>query len=910
MNPEGDYLTGRFGRRMFGLLFVVVIAPVAVASFIAVASLEHELRQQAGQRLHQSAKEYGLSVLQRLTAVKREAVLFEETGVAGSENIDLPFQPVTVDIAQLMSRSDAPPASREPGGARPLLITTVSAPGPGYYMILRGGESPLVVEIVPDYIWGPVDYLPLPDLCVTGYGDRRLFCSSDTASALLTSVSETSGNRTTDRLETDDETYLAQARELFLPSEFEGSEWTVHAFQPERRALSPATTFKYLFAPSMVALIAGTLLLGIMRIRRRLRPLDRLVAGTRRVANQDFSTRIEVSSGDEFENLADAFNDMTRNLGRQISTLRTLSTIDKTILQTLDLEIVSSHVLTGLTRLTPATCAVIAAFDQDSAENGQLYIASRTSGDIEKRRARLQFPDVDWTRCPDGMAVDPDSALPPLADTMRNSGALSCFAMPFHSERRLDGMIYLGLPGADGPDAGTRRIMEDFRDRLAVAAAAIKKEHLLQKQANFDFLTGLPNRALVRDRLDRLLIHARHAGSEVALLFLDLDRFKMVNDTMGHTFGDHLLVEAAERLLACIEEGDTLARLGGDEFVILLSDIDAPDRVVAMTERILERMAAPFMAGNREMLLGASIGIALFPRDGGTSEELLRNADIAMYEAKNHGRGRYFLFNHSMNRELEKRARMEADLWRAVQNDELELWYQPQIDLVARKVRGAEALIRWRHPERGIVPPDDFIPLAEQLGLIELIGARALNMACEAFTRWNDQGFAPDRIAVNVSPREFTQHGYVARVAEILRRFDMPPLRLVLEITENLLIHDTDMIREQLDQLRGLGVSFSIDDFGIGYSSLSYLQKLPIDTLKIDGSFIQDVTTNAESQAIVAAILDMARRLGLDVVAEGVETGSQLAYLRDSGCNQIQGFVYSEPLSPDAFLAFLKTYPD
>jgi len=897
-------MASRFGRRVFGLLIAVVIVPAAIAAFVAVVNLEHELRQQADRRLHRSAKEYGLSLYQRLSAVKREASAIRHAPGTGIQT--LPFRAVDIDVDQLRAgaltrtRRDGNP---EPNG--PLLFFTEVNGSDGLYMVFRDQLPYMTVEIDRDYVWGPQDHLPLSDMCVTSQTGSVLHCSTPAAAALLEVAPGQLGEAFD--VEFDGKAYLGYARELFLPSEFDAGEWTIHAYQPEQEAMSAARSFQYLFTPAIVAVVASTLLLGVGQIRRRLRPLDRLIEGTRRVADRDFSTRIEVGSGDEFEDLAEAFNGMTHSLEQQVGTLEALSSIDRTILATSGFEAVFNQVLRSLRDLTPMVFGAIAVPDQDSDGRGRVYLLPAGSGVIEQFRCSMSLENHEWQGYEDGVDVLASDLPFTLPHPLRGRKEDAVFVVPFSSDDQLDGLLCLGLEGSRTNDY-SRQAAADFSERLAVAAASIKKEQRLQKQANFDHLTGLPNRLLLRDRLDRSLILARRSSGQVAVLFLDLDRFKTVNDTLGHTRGDELLVEATERLVACIKESDTVARLGGDEFVVLLTGFDAAEQVVAVANRILERLAVPFTAGKRAMLLGASVGIALYPRDGDNTEELLRKADTAMYEAKGEGRGRYRFFDDEMNLRLENRARMESDLWRAVQNDELELWYQPQMDPSGRRVLGAEALIRWRHPEHGIVLPGDFVPLAEQTGLIESIGAQALTLACEDFMRWRGEGFDLERVAVNVSPREFMQKSFVSRVADTLHRFAVPPLRLVLEITENLLIQDTTIIRKQLSELHELGVSFSIDDFGTGYSSLSYLQKLPVDTLKIDTSFIRDVTTNMESQAIVAAVLDMARRLDLKVVAEGVETAEQLDYLRRSGCENIQGFFYSKPLPSSEFLKFVRDH--
>lgn len=903
-----DYLATRFGKRTFALLIALVITPVAIATLVAVAHLQYELTEQAGLRLHRDAKEFGQAVLQRLVLIKRE-ISYSDNWMTGQSGNRSPFRLVDAGTAaRLQSKHrdfDAPYSDGSAPG-KPLLAIDGPASDPGVYLVVRRSGSVLVVEVDSGFLWGRGEQLPLAHVCVSIDGSTVLYCSTPTARLLLKAAHGAASSHSVFKDVLDGSHYLGYAWDLFLQADFNSPPWRIYTFESERQALSPANSFKYLFVPAIVGLIAGTLLLGIIQIRRRLEPLNQLVTGTRRVAERDFSTRIDIHSGDEFEDLASAFNSMTQRLGTQIDTLEALSSIDKTILSSPDGQVVSTHVLKGLYELTSAAWVAIVMVDRDSPDQGRIQYIYRASGEVETRRISMNLEEIPWNRYQHGLDVALDAPGLAFLETVRDQGASSCFAIPFFSNDQLDGILCLGFPDAVDLDDEAHATLEGFADRLAVATAAEKKERLLQQQANFDALTGLPNRFLFKDRLERALIHARRERQTIAVLFLDLDRFKTVNDTLGHSLGDRLLVEAAGRLARCIGENDSLARLGGDEFVILVSEETSINAVVHTARRILASFAQPFSLDEREVLVGTSIGIAIFPQDGNDSEELLRNADTAMYATKERGRGSYYFFDQSMNRRLKERARTESDLWRAVRDNEFELWYQPQLDLNDGRVCGVEALLRWRHPDRGVVGPAQFVPLAEELGLIEMIGSHALEMACRQYALWLDQGLALDRVAVNVSPREFRQEDYVTRVHDVLKEFGMPPLRLTLEITENLLIQDTDMVRERLQRLKEAGVSFSIDDFGIGYSSLAYLQKLPIDTLKIDGSFIRGVASSKESAAIVSAILDMATRLDIGVIAEGVETDEQLAFLRECGCPQIQGYIYSRPLHADELLAFAR----
>jgi diguanylate cyclase (GGDEF)-like protein len=390
----------------------------------------------------------------------------------------------------------------------------------------------------------------------------------------------------------------------------------------------------------------------------------------------------------------------------------------------------------------------------------------------------------------------------------------------------------------------------------------------------------------------------RHA-EQLAVLFIDLDLFKRINDTLGHSVGDEVLQEMARRLKLCVREGDTVSRMGGDEFTVIQPALHDAEDALRLARRIVESLRAPFAAGGRELYVTSSIGIAIFPDDGASPEELLRHADTAMYRAKDLGRNSYQLYNASMNAESFERLTMESHLRQALERQELRLNYQVKVDLVSNRTTGVEALLRWQNPALGAVSPAHFVPLAEANGLIVPIGNWVLQTACRQARDWLDSGLPEISIAVNFSPRQIHQHDLVASVSAALTASGLPAERLEIELTENLLMENIDEVAPKLHRLRDMGVRISIDDFGTGYSSLAYLKRLPIDTLKIDISFIRDVPEDSDDAEIVAAIIAMAHRLGLQVVAEGVERAEQVGFLRALGCDAIQGYLVGRPLSAD-----------
>jgi len=429
----------------------------------------------------------------------------------------------------------------------------------------------------------------------------------------------------------------------------------------------------------------------------------------------------------------------------------------------------------------------------------------------------------------------------------------------------------------------------------------IHYQQAIEHQATHDNLTGLANRTLLHDRISQAIAFGRRSGRSVAVMLLDLDHFKHVNDAYGHSAGDDLLKEVAARLRVCVRESDTVARLGGDEFVIVLVDLVQPEDVEGIAAKITESLAQPIAIGEREAYVGASIGISIYPRDGEHGETLLRNADMAMYRVKEHGRNSVRLFSPEMATMAIERVDMEGALRRAIDRKELLLHYQPKVDLATRRIVGAEALVRWQHPQIGLVHPNEFIPLAEDTGLVVPLGAWVMREAFRQQAAWQAAGLPPIKLAINLSARQFRLENLPEIVEGALHETGAAADAFIFELTESMVMQDAERALSVMHALKQLGIALSLDDFGTGYSSLSYLRRFPIDEVKIDRSFVRDLHHDPDDAAIAAAVVALARSLGLRVVAEGVELESQVLVLERLGCGQVQGFFFGRPLSVEDF---------
>ena len=469
-------------------------------------------------------------------------------------------------------------------------------------------------------------------------------------------------------------------------------------------------------------------------------------------------------------------------------------------------------------------------------------------------------------------------ALPPNCVLIRRDGvevAIEDSTAPIHDRR----------------GAVTGAVMV-FHDVSVARAMTLKMSYLAQH----DSLTDLPNRVLMNDRLVEAIALSSRYQRKLAVLFVDLDRFKRINDSLGHVIGDRLLQSVARRLLTCVRSSDTVSRQGGDEFVILLWEERHPLDAAVTAQKILQALRAPHFIDQHELHITASIGIVIFPEDGTVAETLMNNADFAMYHAKEHGRDNCQFFKPEMNLLAVERRALEGSLHHAIEREELSLNYQPKIDLVTGEITGMEALIRWRHPQRGLVPPGQFIAVAEECGLIVPIGRWVLREACRQARAWQRAGLPPTSIAINISAVELRDRGFASAVRAALADSGLEPRYLELELTETVLMEDSRSIADMLRELKEIGVLLALDDFGTGYSSLSYLKRFPIDTLKIDQSFVRDLTTDADDAGIVAAVIGMGNSLHMRVVAEGIETREQLEFLQEYNCPQGQGFYFSRPL--------------
>ncbi|NLG75058.1 MAG: EAL domain-containing protein [Xanthomonadaceae bacterium] len=637
-------------------------------------------------------------------------------------------------------------------------------------------------------------------------------------------------------------------------------------------------------------------------IRRTRRPLEELTEATHRVAAGDYHSRVTPTGDEELRGLAVAFNGMTEQIGRRFETLAVLSKLDRHILKSSELEEIVQAVLKHARDMLPCELLAVLVFDENCADVARLHVA-RYAEEVITCETRVEVPAALGSlldTCEPIVELQAgDAAFESVRDLISDWRADRRFGvLPIRTDKGVQGAVAIAYSTPNASDRASLDFALGLAERLAVAISNADRRHALVRQAHYDGLTGLPNRVLFKDRLAQRIAHGQRSRKQFALLFIDLDRFKNINDSFGHTSGDELLKGVAARFAEELSEMDTIARLGGDEFTIITSDIDSAADAANAAQTVLSALARPVLLGDIEHFVSASIGIAVYPQDGVTTDILLRNADIAMYRAKAAGAGRFAYYEEAMNREAMERVELESELRQALARDELSVVYQPRIDLRTGAIIGVEALSRWHHPRFGMVPPGRFIRVAEDSGLIIAIGDRVLREICSRYHYWRRAGIEVRRLAYNVSVRQLQAPGFTKTLREIVERTRIPRGVLEIEITESVLATDIDYLTAVLEELSAMGVKVAIDDFGTGYSSLSYLRSLPIDALKIDKSFLPPPGERT-SAALCEAIIAMSRALNVVPIAEGVESPEQAAFLLANGCEIAQGFYFSRPVSAE-----------
>jgi len=916
--------TAGVGRRIFAFFLFAAVVPMLFTAWLASHEFDREVKRQSANDLKASAKEYGIEILSRL----------QSTSAKGGEIVRVARQDGTSAIAShgyLLGDFDAIWIIEDNGDATLLSGVTdtnidtstieKSFLGSGGTQLLLDGGNRLVMLRAPtdspatifaflldaSKIWGARENLPYnKEFCVFSQGSVRLYCTTEVDSAVHSLVVGNEPAGESPEWSNGDELYRVDSWPLFLGGAFRAPSIDIIAMQAELSALQSGADFQRVFLPAITLVLMLVAVLSLNLIARSLVPLKHLTEATRQIAGGDLKSRVLVRTGDEFEWLAEAFNNMAARLGRQISTLEAMSGIDRLILSGTKFEGVAEDVVRHLIALTNCDAAAVIARDIDAPTKAKMI--SNFEGQFCHERIELPA-DMNnrWYHPRQVSIAEVEPVDAPYKTRFEIYGQDNAVLIPVVLDKELKGVLLLGFDSKHKMSNGAMQRCIDLAGRFAVALASVEREEVLYRQAHFDALTGLPNRQLLKDRLEQQVNSARIEEHSGAMLFLDLDRFKEINDVHGHSVGDRVLIQASERIVAEVRGRDTVARLGGDEFVIVLPNVRNESIVSATAERLLLKLGEAFNVDDNDHYLSASIGIVMFPEDGDSVETLLRNADAAMYRAKDAGRSRFEFFSERLNAESRRKISLERDLRAAIHAGELEVRYQPQFDIKTGEISGAEALLRWNHSVHGFVPPGEFIPLAEESGLIVTIGSWVLEQACKDLYAILERGQHPGPMSINVSARQLREESFVSDVLGPIRRYRINPCYIQLEVTETTVAQNRDTAIQILERLREEGVRVAIDDFGTGYSSLSYLQQMPFDVIKIDKTFVDRIGSNVASDKICRAIIRIAEELGKKSIAEGVENREQIEFLEANGCGFVQGFFYSRAMPRDEFTSFVET---
>jgi diguanylate cyclase (GGDEF)-like protein len=916
----GTGLRSRLARRVLLLVLAASLLPVGIAVGLTYRHLQVQTTERSHAELELGARYLGLGLLADLQRAAAELSAQAQAAHAGDRNHTNPIVPAARGTFSAIEFRDVEPGTVPRWEALQLnaLQSRKLLEGGAALVSINGGREDagrlqlLLLDESRDHLAiGTIDRRLLGSEADSLAADAMVLLRDSRGRVLWTSVPadlavpEPSGIAgAADSWTHEGVRYQRVRWDIFLASEFGAEPITVEVI---RSAPSLLRQWGGLETSFPLLLLAALLLCGLITVRivrRYIEPLHDFSRAAGAIAQRQFDVRLRADGDDELSELGAAFNSMAGELRQQFDSMEALSEVDRMLLESTDLEAVLGSLLPRIGEVTGAVAVAVVLRDDDSDDHARIFVQQRSLQRSQPvRRIALDWPAVERLvgrrrMCrSEELAAEVREHL--MAIEVVPGAARQIWSL--RGESRLAGLMSVEFADETSEQRPGAGIVGDFSDRVAVAVRNMEFTRRLYQKGHFDSLTGLPNRAMFLDRLAAEVERAQTDGQGGALLYLDLDSFKNVNDTSGHQAGDRLLEEVAVRMRASLGERGLIARLGGDEFAVLLPRVATADDAQQEATRLLAALAGGGRFGvgvGAGRPVTASIGICLFPRDGVTAAELLKHSDIAMYRAKESRHERVVFFAAEMQERMHHRAALEFGLRSAIEARELQLFYQPIYR--GDELVGGEALLRWFTQNGEQISPATFIPIAEDCGLIHEVGRWALQEACRHRAAWVAQGVAPDYVSVNVAPEQLTDPQFVDSVRQALRLNRLDPAGVQLEITESALSEGKEA-EQRLDALATLGVRLALDDFGTGYSSLGHLQRLPIDVIKIDRAFIMHVPHSASASRLLEAILQMGRGLDKVLIAEGVETVEQERFLHDHGCNVIQGFLRGRPMPAAEF---------
>lgn len=944
MTVKTNIYGSRVAQRILVLFIVASLLPITLFSSLSYRYLGDHLYEQTEKQLFHAKSQFTATINERLHVLSHElAVIVDNTATEGTNwvnelsAVELKKFNNFFDYVILADQNNQQQILfGQPGhsvnltlnqkiflqSGDTILDTAIdkgNRPRIHYYRSVLNkdlSKGIIIAKVKNKYLWNKRS-LNTPNIhsCIIDKNRHLINCPLKHAKQVIPMVMNAFKKSSYGLMHTDSlgKNYIVSYSALPLESNIRSSQWILVVAKPTTYITSVIKKYVSIFFFIILTSILVVLILSFSQIRRIIIPLSKLQEGTRSIANQKFNTLVNVKSGDEFEELADSFNHMTNRLGKQFNALETMARIDRMILSTLDINNIIETILVRMVRIVPCDTVSIIVINESSSENSKLYYRKdQLSIDVTAKDIELTHDEREiLMNNPDSVLIENQGKLPSFLNPLRNNHN-SFLLLPIFLQGRLTAAIILGYQGEPQYTPEDLIHARDLAHRVAVALSNAAWEDKLYFKAHYDALTELPNRLLFQDRLQHALTRADRDKTLVALMFIDMDRFKSINDSLGHDAGDDFLIETAKRLRHCVRGIDTVARLGGDEFTIIIPDlsnhIESTTNVASIAQKVMDATTAPYVLANQEVFTSASIGIAIYPNDAKNYTDLLKNSDSAMYFAKSTGKSNYKFYSEELNAHAKNVLLLDNQLHHAIKEQQFILFYQPRIETSTGRIMGVESLIRWNHPEKGLVSPGYFIEVAEETGLIGEIGKWVIEEACRQLKSWHDNGLSGLTVAVNLSANQFRSDDVIQQVQNAIEASGIDPTFLELEITETTLMDDVDKGIEILRKFNDMGVQLSVDDFGTGYSSLNYLKWFPIDALKIDQTFVRDINQVKENAAIVTAVTFLAHSLNLKVIAEGVETEDELVVLRELKCDEIQGYFYSKPLPVDEFEKFYKEH--
>jgi len=929
----------RFARRLFIYFLLSALLPVGILSLLTYLNYSNSQLEQLHDHMRFTAKTLGMHLYENLTHIKSElqqlgddienGKLAAQPGVLTGHHLAKVFDRVVLagdyksQLAMLGEIDNGFFLSSEQKQQLDygnILLNQLSINNKSYTRMMISLKMAdnniqyLYADINSHFFDSIADNLPDNfQICISTLDNRPIYCElkHDLLSVLkkhpeLERLHSGQVSVTADHTE-----YLAYFWSIFLKSAFIGNNWRLSVLIPAASSYNQRQSFlQTLYIILLTLLLAA--FFSSLHLHRQLFPLEALAKAATSLFKGDLGSRIKVASSDEFSTVINAFNSMADRMEQQIDSLSNLAEIDRSILSSTHSQYLVGKILTHIKYLLHSQHIQLAIIALDDDKISIRTLLDNSSAAKYLHFLGSDFDFSDFTADKRYIVYDKREAMPICIQHCLREIEQSAVVFPVYMQGKLTAFVISSNTQAVDINPIDIKHARDFTDRLAVVLTSASWEQRLYQKTHFDQVTRLPNRNLLLDRLDQALRRSNRDRSIVAVLFIDLNRFKVINDTLGHAVGDIMLLEIAQRMAYCASDTDSIARFGGDKFVGVLADIphqkNSLSNIIDTVEYLLAEIRKPFNLNSHELSITASIGIALYPNDAKTRDDLVRFSEAAMYHAKSLGTNTYHFYSDEVNSRNVTQLVLENDLRRALQNDELELYYQPQVSAKNGELLGVEALVRWNHKNLGTLSPNTFMPLARNTGEIRALDLWVMRQACQQIRNWLDKGISVKRVAINLSADQFQKADILVSLDKFLDEFAIAPQLLELEITEDTLMKNLDTTTELLRALNNRGVKLAIDDFGTGYSSLNYLAKFPLQYLKIDHSFVSEVTVDKNMSAIVSATIALAHSLKLEVIAEGVEYGEQMAFLKRIECDIIQGFLISKPLNVADFEAWLKDY--